>query len=314
MQDFVPVRTSTLRGEQKTTFDLYIYLRERYVLYIRQGDSFGGDRLQRLKEKKLKKMYIPSDQENNYRGYIEQNLEAAYQGNGNQSAAERSEIVQGHQQSNAEEVMESPDNIEAYNTAKDGTSKYIEFLKQNDEAMSAILQIENTDKTLGHHGVTVATLATGLAEKIGQNDENQLVLLSLGCLLHDMGNIQNSNFNFAQKVEDFTEEEKSLYLNHPKLGAETVKDKKHFDQPVINIIMQHEEKMDGSGFPQKLTDKKIDALALICGVANTYDRYVTFDGMPTSEAAKRLMVENVGKYPLDHLKGLNAVLKEKKII
>ena len=104
------------------------------------------------------------------------------------------------------------------------------------------------------------------------------------------------------------------YIEHPRVGAEEVKEKKHFDAQVIHIIMQHEETSDGKGFPQKLNQVKIDRLALICGTANAYDRLVTFEKIPAKEAAKKMMVEKMGKYPLDHLQALQSVLKEQGVI
>lgn len=311
--DYVPVRTSTLRGDQETSFDLHIFLRDKYILYIRQGDHFEGARLDRLREKKLRKMYIPADQEENYRNYIEKNLDMAYSNSSEKSLDARANIVQGHQQSNAEEVMENPEDAEAYNNAKDGCSKYLDFLELNPDAMKTVLSIENSNKDLGHHGVTTATIAVAMASKLGITDKEELKILSLGCLLHDMGHLHHA-VEYRRPLSELTADEMQVFKDHPKVGAEVTKDKQHFDQKVINIIMQHEEMLDGSGFPQRLTDKKIDRMALICGAANKYDRLVTFENMEAKDAIKKLMIDNVGRYPLEYLNALKAVLKEKSLI
>ena len=307
--EYVPVRVSTLRGDQKIDFDLFIHLRERYVLYIRRGDSFEGDRLVRLKEKKLRKMYIAPEDESNYRSYIDTNLQIAYDPNSEKNIEDRAAIVQGHQQSNAEAVMENPEDAASYAQAKDGAGKYVDFLLSNNEALKSVLNIENTDKDIGHHGVTVGTLAVAMSDKVGFKDAQQKQLLTLGCILHDMGHLHHP-VEFRRPLDEFTPEDMEKYKEHPKIGAEVVKDKQHFDQQVIQIIMQHEEFLDGSAYPQKLTDKKIDRLALLCGVANSYDRLVTFESMEPKDALKKLMMEKVGRYPLEYLNALKAVLKE----
>ena len=56
--DYVSIRVSTLRGDQKIEFNAYLKINEKMVLYLRQGDSFEGDRLKRLKEKKLRKRLL----------------------------------------------------------------------------------------------------------------------------------------------------------------------------------------------------------------------------------------------------------------
>ena len=55
---YVPIRVSTLRGNLKIPFDAYVSVASKHILFCRKGDSFGGDRLDRLKKKKLKIMFI----------------------------------------------------------------------------------------------------------------------------------------------------------------------------------------------------------------------------------------------------------------
>ncbi|MEZ4871044.1 MAG: hypothetical protein R2827_02120 [Bdellovibrionales bacterium] len=76
--DFVPIRVSTLRGEASLTFKAYISVGGKYILYCKEGDSLEGERLQRLQEKRLKKMWIHTADEDNYRQYMTANIEAAY--------------------------------------------------------------------------------------------------------------------------------------------------------------------------------------------------------------------------------------------
>ena len=76
--DFVPIRVSTLRGDTKISFDTYVNIAEKNILFCRKGDSFEGERLNRLKKKKLKKMFILKEQEEDYRNYLTKNIEEAY--------------------------------------------------------------------------------------------------------------------------------------------------------------------------------------------------------------------------------------------
>ena len=49
--EYVSIRTSTLRGDQRITFDVYVQVAGKQIHYLRQGDSFEGSRLARLKQK-----------------------------------------------------------------------------------------------------------------------------------------------------------------------------------------------------------------------------------------------------------------------
>jgi len=133
-------------------------------------------------------------------------------------------------------------------------------------------------------------------------------LASLGALLHDFGH-SDSQINISRPLSEFSDEEMEVYKKHTKVGAAKIQDKKHFVQTVINIIAQHEEKIDGSGF-LGLKEKQLDPLSIIVSLANVADRMISFDKIPASEVAKKLMIDHVGQYPLAHIQHLSEILKK----
>lgn len=300
--DYISIRVNTLRGDQKIGFDAYILLDGKYVHYLREGDSFEGHRLERLKSKKLKKLYIRTESEKLYRDYVEKNIEAAYT-NKDKDLKTRAEVIQGDQEFHTDEVFENPENSVAYHKAKTAAGKYVDFLLQNTEAAQSVLAIQNTDHSISHHCVNVATLAVALATELKLFDDKQKQMLTLGCLLHDYGHF-NTPFDFSKRLQDLSKEEQKNYWLHPKSGAEKVKDLRHFDKQVINIIYQHEELVNGSG-PLKLREKDQDPLAVIASTANALDRILLFEGQDRSKALKAFMMDNVGKHPLNHINALS---------
>ncbi|WP_413287577.1 HD-GYP domain-containing protein [Bdellovibrio sp. HCB337] len=306
--DYVSIRVSTLRGDQKIDFNAYIKINDKMVLYLRRGDSFEGERLKRLKDKKLRKMFILNDEESKYRDYLQKNIEMAYDERSGKDINARAEIVQGQQQSNTEEVFEDPGNVESYNNTKDAAGKYVQFLMSNSKAISAVMNISNDDCNIAHHGVTVSTLSVALAQKLNVTDPKKTQLLALGALLHDFGHYE-SGVALNRLTSSFTKEEMNIYTGHADLGAQKVQDKKHFDQTVINIIAQHEECIDGSGFPKGVRENQIDPLAVIVSSANALDRMITFEKMPRQDAVKKLMIDQVGRHPLNHIQFLGDILK-----
>jgi len=308
MMEYLPIRVSTLRGDQQIDFDAFIKINDKYILYLRKGDSFEGERLKRLKSKKLKKMFIQPEAEENYRVYLRRNIELAYDRNSGKSLENRAEIIQGDQQSNAEAVMENPENEILYNETRDAAGKFVNFLYQEDpEAFNKIMSMENVDQSIAHHGVTVSTLSVALAKKLNLTDSKMLQLLSMGALLHDFEHF-HSGLSITRPLAELTDAESKLYRSHPTLGAQRVQDKKHFDQTVINIINQHEEFVDGKGFPNGLIESKMDPLAVIVASANALDRLITFEHILKKDAVRKLMISGVGKYPLNHIQLLGDIM------
>jgi HD-GYP domain-containing protein (c-di-GMP phosphodiesterase class II) len=306
--DYVSIRVSTLRGDRKIEFNAYLKINDKMILYLRRGDSFEGDRLKRLKDKKVRKMFILNDEENKYREYLQKNIEMAYDDKSGKDIGSRAEIVQGQQQSNTEEVFEDPGNVESYTNTKDAAGKYVQFLLSNSKAIGAVMNITNDDFNIAHHGVTVSTLAVALAQKLNITDPKKTQMLALGALLHDFGHYESA-IALNRAVTDFTKEELATYTRHPDNGSHKVQDKKHFDQNVVNIIAQHEECINGSGFPKGARESEIDPLAVIVGSANALDRLMTFERIPKAEAVKKLMIDHVGRYPLIHIQFLGEIIK-----
>ncbi|MFZ4403506.1 MAG: HD-GYP domain-containing protein [Pseudobdellovibrionaceae bacterium] len=306
--DYVSVRVSTLRGDQQIGFDAYVKINEKMILYLRRGDEFSGPRLLKLKQKKLKKMYIATSDESSYLDYLQKNIEVAYDKNSTKDINTRAEIIHGAQQSNAEEVFDNPGDVAAYNLAKDAAGKYVDFLFSNDQALSSILKIENADASISHHGVSVSTIAVALCEKLKIDDPKKIQLVSLGALLHDFGH-NESHLNISRPLAEFSKEDLEIYKKHAKVGAAKIQDKKHFDQTVINIIAQHEEKIDGSGF-LGLKEKQLDPLSIIVSLANVADRMISFDKTLQTDVAKKMMIERVGQYPLGHIQQLAELFKK----
>lgn len=308
--DYITIRITTLRGDQKISFNAYIKINDKMVLYLKKGDSFEGIRLKKLKEKKLRKMFILTEQEMQYIDYLDKNIEMAYNNNSGKNIQTRAEIIQGDQQAKTEELIENLDDVKSYNNAKDSAAKYVDFILNNEQALSSIMninKIENgIDEKIAHHGVAVATLSIALANKLGINDQKQTQLLTLGALLHDFGHFE-SMIDYTKSQKNMRPAELEYFLNHPRTGAEKVNNKKHFDKTVINIIEQHEECIDGSG-PGKLTQAQTDPLALIVSTCNAVDRLITYQGIPKEDAVKTLMTEFPGTHPPEHYKLLEEIL------
>ncbi|MCB0365576.1 MAG: HD domain-containing protein [Bdellovibrionaceae bacterium] len=312
-KEFLPIRVSTLRGDLKISFDAYVQVAGKFILYCRLGDSFEGSRLTRLREKKLKKLYIPPDHETAYRAYLEESIETAYDPKSEKPLNVRAEVIQGSQQAAAEEVMDAPEKKEFYDEARKGSKRFVEFLKRETFGLKAVQDVHNVDMNLAHHGVSVASLSVGIAEKLGFTEKFPLDILSLGCFLHDIEH-HYTPVDYTRPLNSMNPGEKQLYLQHPQKGVDRVKGYKHFDEAVMRIILEHEEHIDGSGFPKGLRELQLDPMVMIASTANAFDRYVSFYKMSPKEALKELLVNKIAQHPLEYMKALQDELKFQSLI
>lgn len=307
MSDFSSVRTNTLRGGQALPFDIFVAIGEKYILFLRSGDAFEQERFTRLKEKKVKKVFIKVEDEEKYQKFLDSNLNEVLNTASQTSLESKSEIIAGRQAANVEAVMENPEDKKAYEMTQASNAIFTEFLKSNPTAVQHILKEQNTDNNIPQHCVNVAAIAVRLGEKL-KLAPNMIESLSLGGLFHDMGHLDQPELF---RKEGMTADELANYKKHPMNAGNRIKDLNHFDPEIIKIVAQHEETLDGLGFPQGLKDKHIHSLAIIIGLANAYDKMVSFEKVPIDTAKKEVMTRFVGKYPLDQIQFLQQIIAEK---
>jgi len=118
------------------------------------------------------------------------------------------------------------------------------------------------------HQQRVAQLSCAIAEKMGL-DKQQIEGLKMGASIHDIGKI-NLPAEILSKPTKLTDIEYALIKNHAQVGYDILKDIT-FPWPVADIIHQHHERLDGSGYPQGLKGDEICLEARIVAVADTVE-------------------------------------------
>ena len=128
--------------------------------------------------------------------------------------------------------------------------------------------IEARDPYTAGHQNTVSQLAVAIAQEM-KLPEDKIEGMRIAALVHDIGKI-NIPAEILSKPSKLNEMEFSLIRNHPKTGYDILKTI-DFPWPIAKIVLQHHEKIDGSGYPQGLKGKKILLEAKIIGVADVVE-------------------------------------------
>jgi|GEM_PF-2796897 len=145
--------------------------------------------------------------------------------------------------------------------------------------------LELRDEYTSHHQSNVANLSEGIAELMKLPKEQRFGI-HLSALVHDVGKIAIPSQILA-KPGKLNPAEIALVQMHPSLGAE-IFDDVDLPWPIVDIILQHHERMDGSGYPDGLVGESICLEARIIAVADTYDAMASdrpYRHAPGKEAA-----------------------------
>jgi putative two-component system response regulator len=146
----------------------------------------------------------------------------------------------------------------------------VQSLKSEDESvfLSLAQTVELKDPYTKGHCDRVARYAVSLASAAGLNDSS-ISEIKHGGWLHDCGKIgvPEAILNFPGRL---SEDDFETVMQHPRWGSEIARQARMTDT-VVNIILYHHERYDGSGYPSGLKGENIPIEARIVALADVFD-------------------------------------------
>ena len=128
--------------------------------------------------------------------------------------------------------------------------------------------VETRDPYTAGHQHRVAHLATAIAEEM-ELPSNTIEGIRMAGVIHDIGKI-SVPAEILSKPGKLSAKEFELIKDHPQTGHDVLKDVE-FPWPIAQIILQHHEKLDGSGYPQGLKGDEVLLEARIITVADVIE-------------------------------------------
>ena len=134
------------------------------------------------------------------------------------------------------------------------------------DAISII--VESRDPYTAGHQRRVAMLAVAIAEEMGLSEE-RIELIRMGSLIHDIGKIYIPA-EILTKPAKLGELEFAMMKSHPTVGQKILT-RVDFMPVIVDIVHQHHERLDGSGYPLGISGDEIFLESRIVAVADTVE-------------------------------------------
>ncbi|MFZ5353890.1 MAG: HD-GYP domain-containing protein [Bacillota bacterium] len=161
-------------------------------------------------------------------------------------------------------------------------NKFIKKSKNTDEIKKTVLEtVRNTRvlellfllRALGDnsfkHSISVAVYSVAIGIEL-HFQQHRLNTLSTAAVLHDIGMVKVGR-EILNKDDSLTEKEKDIIKNHPKYGFDILNESGWFNAEISNVVLQHHERYDGTGYPNKISNEKIHIMSKIIGVCDVYE-------------------------------------------
>lgn len=153
--------------------------------------------------------------------------------------------------------------VEAYESLEEGGA----IIK----ALSSAL--DSRDSYTEGHSIRVLQFSVMLYESLGYNDEEEINTIKVGALLHDIGKIGVLD-SILISDKRLTEEQYEEVKKHPVMGYEICKSIKNL-KPLLPIIRNHHEKINGTGYPDGLIGDEIPHMVHVVTIADIFDALTT---------------------------------------
>lgn len=163
-------------------------------------------------------------------------------------------------------------------------------VSRNSSALLNLAQLKHKDDQTYIHSVAVCTLMIALGKQMGMERET-LKTLGLAGLLHDIGKMLVP-VELLNKPGRLTADEFTTIQTHAQRGWEILKLCPDVGNIILDACLHHHERMDGSGYPQKLAGESISLFARMTAVCDVYDAMTTDScykkGMSPADAIRKM--------------------------
>lgn len=189
---------------------------------------------------------------------------------------------------------------------------------RNPSAIISLARLKTADEYTYMHSVAVCALMVSLARQLGMN-ETQARQAGMAGLLHDIGKMMIP-MEILNKPGRLTDEEFAIVKSHPAEGHKLLLEGQGVDEVTLDVCLHHHEKMDGSGYPDRLNQDNISLFAKMGAVCDVYDAITSNrpykNGWDPAESLRKMaewskghfdpvvfqaFVKSVGIYPIGSL-------------
>jgi response regulator RpfG family c-di-GMP phosphodiesterase len=260
----VPIKTSVLTKMGMGHFDLFLKLSEtNFVKILHQGEPFLESDAVKLNEKSIFELFIKVEDTTPYLAYLEKEL--------------------GRDAKSSEDVSMSVEDLEAF----ERVAKYMNWtpavlqaahrsvnhavkIFSKDQNVIAVIKkrLSGPASTYSRHVGLQAFLVCAFSSSVGWVGESGQIKLALASLIHDVA-VDDKYYDdiksWNKRAADLTDKspETIKYRMHPFEASKLVNTLATISPDVEQIILQHHEVKDGTGFPRAMDSRRIGHLPAI---------------------------------------------------
>ncbi len=270
---YLQIPVDSLIVDKVLNFDLYIYTGTELILYRSAALPFTLASLSKLQENNVSQIYIKSDSKQAYQRYVEEAL-PEIMSDPTLAEEKKAGILYEASKALVKDVLANPTYPENIKRSQKMVDNTISYILKGREAFVSLMKITSFNYYTYTHSVNVCTFSLALARQLEINDMELLKTLGTGALLHDVGKSKVPE-RILTKRTALNRSEFEIMKKHPGWGGEILKETDMIEKESYYPVLQHHERLDGSGYPLGTSEKDQHPFSKIVAIADVFDALTT---------------------------------------
>lgn len=300
---YFPIRINSVALGVPLTFDIYLMVADKPVLFRRRNEVITAERMKALVLHGGEQFLIPDEQRAAYLQSLRMIIRDP-----NSTTEMKSRFIKESAFVHVQDLFTKENVSEAVGEAHTLIEEMVTFVSTDVEAVSTLMRLSKHDYYTYNHCVDVAVYAIALAKRIYGDDKKLLFVAGLGGLLHDIGK-RKLDLTLINKNSPLTPSEWEEIKRHPSYGKEILAEVGSLPDESRLIVFEHHENYDGTGYPRGLKGEDISNLARIVTIADVFDALTTdrsyHKAIPPTEALNTMFAMQPGKFDPNIFRSFN---------
>lgn len=268
--DFLPISVTTIVPSTAVGMDLYQATEDNDHVVLYRGSHYPiqATDLDRLRERGVKHLFIPTSARDDYQAYLRR-ISQCDPLLGEVSIQARVGALNEVVRDMLRTSFSNNDVAQTVQAASDLADMACNLISQDGFHSNDLFQVLHHDYTTFTHSANVALYCTMLAKGLGYSTAD-ITEITAGGLLHDLGKLEIAE-SILCKPGRLDDHEFRVIQMHPTVGFRRLMNRDDLSYGQLMMVYQHHERLDGGGYPVGVPRSEIHPWAKLCAVVDIFE-------------------------------------------
>lgn len=289
---FTAIKVSDFFSGNMSIMELYVKAgKNNYIKFLNPGDKISNKKIMEICEKyQAENFYFKTKARRQYINFLNETIEKINKSN-KVPLDKKVNLIKNASEKFIDEMYTKGFSNNLLDEGLQICDNTYECIHNNSELSKLFKEYTDYDDSITSHLFLVSLFSSIISQEISWITKKSMPLIILGSFLHDIGKIKLPIHIRNKKAEELDEENYKLYMEHPILGARLLDGVPQITEQIIQIVYQHHEKTNTTGFPLGLSSAKIFPLAKIIGFSDMFAHKVVKEKKTPLQTMQTLLEE-----------------------